>query len=697
MKNWKIKGRLFAGFGAICLVLLSVAVISWYQVTSIGKQTQGIVEQRVPTAVASARLVNGVNASLAALRGWMLTGEDQYKRERLAVWSEIDVAQEALDTQSENWIDSKEKQSWESLKVLLSDFKLAQVQVEAIANSEDEQPATKILVTQAKPLVDEMLRSISGILQDELDQPATQSRKQLFATMNNVRAGLAVSEANLRGFLLSAEAKFSSQYNGVWPWVKGNVDNLSKDTALTSGQQVSLEKYIKAQNTFDKLATQMFEIRKSEKWNMAQYLLRTETAPLASKILVLLDGDKTEAGVELPGLVQIEQNHLTNEGNEILDRVTQLAFLLVVLTVLGLAASMGIAAVTARSIATPAMEMTESMARLAEGDLTVTIPALAREDEIGAMAKAVEVFKVNAIARQEAEAASAKVQVGISQRAENQNSYSKTFGLEAGDALGQLDDAASHMQGMAGSMLDQVKQTGELSENVANAATLASDNVQSAADAAEHLSVSIQDIQRKVSTSTEMAANAVEEAAQTNEGMAQLTEAAGRIDEVVALITEIAEKTNLLALNATIEAARAGEAGKGFNVVAGEVKNLANQTARATEDVVVQVGDIRRATDNAVASIQGISTTIASINNISNEIDAAVSEQGQATHEIASNMEQASRGTQEVADNIKEVLSASQTTGSSAKEVLDSAGTLSQRATSLRQRVEVFLEDMRGA
>lgn len=697
MKKWKIRSRLFAGFGAISLILLAVATISWWQVTSIGKQTQGIVEQRVPTAIASARLVNGINASLAALRGWMLTGDERYKQERLDVWVNIELAEASLDNLSANWQGAKQRDSWMEIKSVLELFKAAQVRVEAIANSPDEQPATQLLVSEAKPLVDQMLRSISGVLQDEGDQPATESRKKLFATMNNVRAGLAVSEANLRGFLLSAESKFANQFNGVWPWVKSNVLSLSKNPELTSGQKKTLSTYIEAQNAFDPLATQMFEIRKSDKWNMAQYLLLTETAPLARQLMLFLDGETNADGTFTAGLVQKEQESLTGEGDNILAGVTRLALLLITLAAAGLLASLGIAIVTARSIANPTTEMTDSMARLADGDLTADVPALEREDEIGAMAQAVEVFKVNAIAREEAEAVSKQTQLKISQKAEQQNTLSQSFDMDVGQSLGQVAEASNHMHDAAGTMLEQAKQTGQLSENVASAATLASENVQTAADAAEQLSVSIQQIQQRVGESTTMAANAVDEAEQTNEGMQDLIEAAQRIDEVIALITEIAEKTNLLALNATIEAARAGEAGKGFNVVASEVKNLANQTARATEDVVVQVGDIRKATDVAVSSIRGISNTIASINDITNEINVAVTEQGEATHAIASNMEQASRGTQQVADNISDVQTASSTTGEAAKDVLDSASTLSEKAKVLSGRIEMFLKDMRAA
>ncbi len=697
MKNWKIRTRLFAGFGAICLILLGVAIISWSKISVIGKQTQMIVDQRVPTTIESARLVNGINASLAALRGWMLTGDNTYIQDRANIWQEIDQAETALDELSVHWSDAEERSSWISLKDVLAELRNAQDKVESIANSDDEQPATKILVTKAKPLVDQMLRSISNILQAEQDQPATASRKKLFASMNNVRAGLAVSEANLRGFLLSAEKKFSSQFNGVWPWVKGNVVKLTKNSELTEGQQKSLKKYIEAQNAFDPLATQMFEIRKSNKWNVAQYLLLTETAPRAALLMQFLKGNQPVDGDAISGLVQKEQNRLTKDGGAILGDIKNLSLLLVLLTIIGLISSLLIAVMTAKSIANPISDMTSTMVRLAEGDLKSPLPALERSDEVGAMAQAVEVFKINAIARSEEEVMAAKVQADISNRAERQNQYSNTFDVEAGTSLGQVTDASVDMRGNAGSMLKQAEQTGQLSQSVASAASLASDSVQTAAAASEQLSISIQAIQRKVQESTTMAANAVKETETTNEGMQSLIEAAGRIDEVVALITEIAEKTNLLALNATIEAARAGDAGKGFAVVATEVKNLANQTAKATEEVVTQVSDIRSATDHAVSSIKGISGTIAAINQLANGISVDVDEQGKATQEIATNMEQASQGTKQVADNIRDVQSASISTGNIAKEVLDSASTLSDKAELLRGRVETFLQDMRAA
>ena len=689
MKNWKIQYRLILGFALVGFLLLALAAISLFQVINIGTHTDAIVTQRVPTAIESARLINGINASRASLRAWMLTGDETNKTERLNDWAEIEAAAAELTRLSESWTDQALQQRWMELTEILKELKVKQDEVELIANSPDELPATKILVDEAKPLVDTMLRSITQVINAELKQPATEERKKLFGTMNNIRAGLAVSEANLRGFLLSAENKFSKQFNGVWPWVKKNVAALAGDASLTAKQKEHLDAYIKAQNSFDPLTKKMFEIRQSDRWNISQFLLVTETTPRAAQLLDFLKGET--------GLVQIQQAQLTGEGKVIVDEVNLLTLELIILPLAALLVGLGIALITARSIVGPTTEMTEAMSQLAEGDLDVEVPALDRRDEIGNMAKAVEVFKTNACEKQKAEAESNRAQQAITQRASRQNELSQSFDSDATSSLDLVNGASQQMHSKAEGMLDQARETGELSDKVASAAQLASENVQTAAAAAEQLAISIQAIQQKVSQSTSMAAGAVKEAEITNEGMHSLIDAAKRIDEVVNLITEIAEKTNLLALNATIEAARAGEAGKGFAVVANEVKNLANQTAKATEEIVSQVGDIREATDKAVSSIQGISGTIGDISEIANGIDTAVTEQGNATREIAQSMEQASRGARQVSENIQEVQSASGSTGRAAQDVLDNAAELTAKAESLRGRVETFLGEMRSA
>ena len=232
---------------------------------------------------------------------------------------------------------------------------------------------------------------------------------------------------------------------------------------------------------------------------------------------------------------------------------------------------------------------------------------------------------------------------------------------------------------------------------VAAAAEQASTNAQTVATAAEELSASISEISSQVAQSTKISGKAVETAAATNASVQGLADAAQKIGEVVQLINDIASQTNLLALNATIEAARAGDAGKGFAVVASEVKSLANQTARATEDIAQQVNAIQGATRHAVDSIKGISDTIGQINEIATAIASAVEEQGAATQEIARNIQQASHGTNEVSTNIVEVTKAAGETGSAATQVLAAAGEVSEQSERLKSEVDSFLVAVRAA
>ena len=245
-------------------------------------------------------------------------------------------------------------------------------------------------------------------------------------------------------------------------------------------------------------------------------------------------------------------------------------------------------------------------------------------------------------------------------------------------------------------MLSIAEQTNAQSTAVAVAAGQASTNVQAVASAAEELSGSIAEIGRQVAQSSEIASRAVKDAESTNDKIQGLAEAARKIGEVVELITDIADQTNLLALNATIEAARAGDAGKGFAVVASEVKNLASQTAKATEEIGGQIGGIQTATRQSVEAIRHIGKTIVKTNEVAVAIAAAVEEQGAATREIARNVEQAAMGTQEVTANIAVVTQASGEAGQAANQMLEVSSEMARQSETLKNKVEKFLAQVRS-
>jgi methyl-accepting chemotaxis protein len=279
----------------------------------------------------------------------------------------------------------------------------------------------------------------------------------------------------------------------------------------------------------------------------------------------------------------------------------------------------------------------------------------------------------------------------------HQERLAENFEQQVMGVVEAVSSAATEMERSAQSLTSSSEQTAQQAQSVSAAAEQASANVQTVSSASEELSSSIQEISRQVGESSRISSEASQQAAETNRQVEGLKAAADKIGEVVQLISDIAEQTNLLALNATIEAARAGDAGKGFAVVANEVKSLANQTAKATQEIRGQVAQIQAETGSAVEAIRGISETIDRVNEIAQAVASAVEEQGAATQEIARNVQEASQGTQEVTENIAGVSQAAQEAGSGSSQVLSAASELASQANTLRSEVDSFLGEVRAA
>jgi methyl-accepting chemotaxis protein len=351
-----------------------------------------------------------------------------------------------------------------------------------------------------------------------------------------------------------------------------------------------------------------------------------------------------------------------------------------------------------RAISRPISAMTVALTKLAGGDFNVALPGLSRRDEIGEMAGAARVFKDNMIDTERLRAAQqAEQQVQSSQRREERLRLAAGFQDAVGSIVDKVSSEATELEAAASTLTGTAKTTLELSSVVSSASSEASSNIQSVAAATVEMTSSVEEIGRQVVESRKIAHSAVEHAKSTDARITALSEAAGRIGEVVKLITGIAEQTNLLALNATIEAARAGEAGRGFAVVAQEVKALAAQTAKATDEIGKQISGMQTATQESVDAIKEIGAVIVQISDVSGMIAAAVEEQGAATREIARNVQMASDGAARVGGAIADVHQGAADTGSASGQVLSSAQSLSDQASQLKLEVDSFLTSIRAA
>jgi methyl-accepting chemotaxis protein len=346
----------------------------------------------------------------------------------------------------------------------------------------------------------------------------------------------------------------------------------------------------------------------------------------------------------------------------------------------------------ARSITRPVVTMTESMEKLAAGDLDIEIPAKDQTDEIGKMARAVTIFQENAIEKIQLKEEQERTKIrNEKEQKEMMEKMTASFHASIGKVITAILIAAEHLQGSASKMNDTADKTHQQSSSAAAASKQTSTNVLSVASATEQLTASVGEISEQVTSSSAIARNAVAKAQKTNEMVGSLTAASQKIGDVVQLITDIAKQTNLLALNATIEATRAGEAGKGFAVVANEVKELAKQTTAATTEIAEHINGIQSATQGAVSAINDITGIINKIDEISAIIAAAVEEQSSVTGEIAESTNQAASGTQEVTRSITIVTQAANETGLAASEVLTNADELLKQADVLQAEVEKFL------
>ena len=421
----------------------------------------------------------------------------------------------------------------------------------------------------------------------------------------------------------------------------------------------------------------------------------------AGKVTVV---DASEVRARLRDQIQNRTAVLKKQFETERDAASQLEkqaeFVLVGSAVVGIILALSLSfTIVVFGITRPLGRLVSVLQRMAQGEIDAQIAEAQRGDEIGAVGRAVEGIKemVARKALEEAEMKHLADEAAAQERKRTMVELADGFETAVGGIVGMVSSSATELQATAQQMSSAAAETAAQSTTVAAAAEEAASNVSTVAAAAEELGTSVQEIGRQVQGSAELAELAMGEADQTTALVQALRQTSARIGDMVGLISNIASQTNLLALNATIEAARAGEAGRGFAVVAAEVKELANQTAKATEEIAGQIGEVQGVTDRTIGAIGVITSRIRDINTVATSIAAAVEQQGAATQEIVRNVSQAASGTTEVTSNIAGVARASEDTGTAASHVLSASSELSRQSEHLTEEVARFLRTVRAA
>ncbi len=483
-------------------------------------------------------------------------------------------------------------------------------------------------------------------------------RRDIEATQASFRERIAAAVANAEGEQRGMLIEIQELFDEYTPRMARALDvaERSSNTTLTADQQAILTEVATSRELADKIATALL-----------RYV------------------DFSEA----------TGNRRSEEAG---DMASSSGFLLIAVAVIGIGA--GLVAgffVSRRFIVRPLTVMVEGLQRLAKGEFEFKVDYADQTDEVGSIAKAMEVFKINASERQTMMQEQVAEASRKAEQAEQIRQLTFRFQEDVDQALTVLNSSATELEATAQSMASTAEETASQSGTIASAATQASANVQMVAGATEEMSSSIREVSAQIVKTSQLAATAKEHVTSATSRVSSLQTGAEAIGEIIDLIRSIAEQTNLLALNATIEAARAGEAGKGFAVVANEVKSLANQTAKATEEITGQIGKMQSDVQNTVPVIELIANIIADLNDISSGVAAAAEEQNTTTDEISRNITEAAQGTTEVSRNIASLNEAAETNSAATTQVLSTARALADRSGRLSTQVTKFITEIQAA
>lgn len=627
--NLNVRNKLFAGFGAVIFIMMGISVNTFFGLKDIEVVEDRLLHLRFPTVLAGAQLENGINHSLAALRGYMILGSDPKKAEimkesRMTAWKDIDDAMAQMRDFSKNWTNPKNIENLKKMAGFVEAFRKAQQEVEDISHTSEEVPAFKTLLTEAAPRAKRILSVISTLIDEEATLKATSDRKKLLKLMADSRGSFAIGLANIRAFLLTGDTKFREIFDAKWKINEERFEQISLMANLMSAsQQKNWKEYTTIRAEFAQFPPVMFKQRSGEDWNMANYWLGTKAAPKAKAIMSILHK------------MRVNQNELEEIDKGLLESIiVSMELKMLAATIIGLVIGLSVAIFISRSINIPLQRVVSRAKEISSGDLTGKIIKTKGNDELTELTNSINEMGANLqdIIKQVSNSASelsvASEQLQVSAEKTNQ-------GMENQSA--ETEQVATAMNQMSGTVQEVATSTG-----LASAST---EKMDIAASQGESLVSNNMD-------NINQLAERIEDASQT---INKLGEDVNSVDNIVAVINGIAEQTNLLALNAAIEAARAGEQGRGFAVVADEVRVLASRTQESTEEIRNMLerlktgsGDAVKAMDEsqqqaqnsvgrakeAAEMISEINRSITSINDMNTQIATAAEEQSAVAEEM---------------------------------------------------------------
>lgn len=703
--QYGIKARLFLSFGAIASGTVIAGVTAGMLFSSTGEILHAVSQHNIPAVIASLELAAQTNA-LAAGAPALLGVRDQTQREdrRKQIGAQQELVAQQLD-----------KVAAMLAGPAVADIRAVNTTLNQKLEKLDETVGVRLDLQALAAKTNRRTQLIATALEDLIRPALEQAQREITMAAMSI-GGDSRTTTKLLLSLVSRQVPLSQDFSDL----RGSVTEVSSIVAraLTAPTETALASL--------KQELQPITARIEEKLDIAEALQPTaglrdgvsnylSVATGAESVIAIRTRQIAAQAAADAALVEARaaaselsdrvarQVETVRQGTQV--ETTRADNLIETGTIMiaGIAVASVIGALllgwlyVGRRVTDRIIRLERVMARLAQGELDAEVPAPTAKDEIGRMAETIVVFKNNAVMAERLRTEQDREQEAKQERTARVETLLADFEHEVGQLVVEVTSASTDLEATAQTMLAIATKTTSQTATVGTAAREATVNVSTVATAAEELAASIQEIARQVAQSSEVVNKASRDAARTDEVVRALSDGAQRIGEVVGLISSIAAQTNLLALNATIEAARAGEAGKGFAVVASEVKDLASQTAKATEEIGQQISEIQAATQEAVTAISAIVRTIGDVNHISGSIASAVEEQGAATREIAQNVQRAAYGTEQVKTTILEVSKGAVQTGDAANHVLESSVALSRQATVLDAQIEQFIAKVKAA